>query len=109
MSQPLGRACALRPLRRLHAAPCARRNHAASSTPTIAALLRTPPSQLPPQPPAPPGHLLTLNAFVRSVRKQKRVAFAALGDGSSLQTVQAVLTPQQADGSVPEPQFARHC
>ncbi|KAF2730264.1 asparaginyl-tRNA synthetase [Polyplosphaeria fusca] len=41
---------------------------------------------------------VTLNGYVRSVRKQKRVAFAALGDGSSLHTVQAVLTPQQAEG-----------
>ncbi|KAF2121724.1 mitochondrial carrier domain-containing protein [Lophiotrema nucula] len=41
---------------------------------------------------------LTVNGFVRTVRKQKRVAFAALGDGSTLQTVQAVLTPEQAGG-----------
>jgi asparaginyl-tRNA synthetase len=41
---------------------------------------------------------LTVNGFVRTVRKQKRVAFAAIGDGSSIQTVQAVLTPEQADG-----------
>lgn len=41
---------------------------------------------------------LTLNGFVRSVRKQKRVAFAAVGDGSSLQTVQVVLNPEQASG-----------
>lgn len=41
---------------------------------------------------------LTLKGFVRSVRKQKRIAFAAVGDGSSLQTVQAVLTPEQAEG-----------
>lgn len=46
---------------------------------------------------------LTVNAFVRTVRKQKRVAFVALGDGSTLQTVQAVLTPEQADGSVELP------
>ena len=39
---------------------------------------------------------VTLNGFVRSVRKQKRVAFAAIGDGSSLNAVQAVLTPAQA-------------
>lgn len=41
---------------------------------------------------------VTLNGFVRSVRKQKRVAFAAVGDGSSLQTVQVVLNPEQANG-----------
>jgi asparaginyl-tRNA synthetase len=37
-----------------------------------------------------------LNGFVRTVRKQKRVAFAAIGDGTSLDAVQAVLTPEQA-------------
>lgn len=47
-----------------------------------------------------PDDKLSLHGFVRSVRKQKRVAFAAIGDGSSLQTVQAVLTPEQAEGSV---------
>ncbi|KAF2201896.1 asparaginyl-tRNA synthetase [Delitschia confertaspora ATCC 74209] len=44
------------------------------------------------------GGQLTINGFVRTVRKQKRVAFAAIGDGSSLQTVQAVFTPEQAEG-----------
>jgi asparaginyl-tRNA synthetase len=43
---------------------------------------------------------LILNGFVRTVRKQKRVAFAAVGDGSSLQTVQVVLSPELASGSV---------
>ncbi|KNG47688.1 asparaginyl-trna synthetase [Stemphylium lycopersici] len=32
------------------------------------------------------------------VRKQKRIAFAAIGDGSTLQTVQAVLPPELAEG-----------
>ncbi|KAF2658140.1 asparaginyl-tRNA synthetase [Lophiostoma macrostomum CBS 122681] len=59
-----------------------------SPTSTIASLLS----------PTPPCPTLTLNGFVRTVRKQKRVAFAAIGDGSSMQTVQAVLTPEQADG-----------
>jgi asparaginyl-tRNA synthetase len=39
---------------------------------------------------------VTLNGFVRTVRKQKRVAFAAIGDGTSLDAVQAVLTIEQA-------------
>lgn len=39
---------------------------------------------------------VTLNGFVRSVRKQKRVAFAAIGDGTSVDAVQAVLTPELA-------------
>jgi asparaginyl-tRNA synthetase len=37
-----------------------------------------------------------VNGYVRTIRKQKRIAFAAIGDGSSLQPVQAVLTPDQA-------------
>jgi hypothetical protein len=37
-----------------------------------------------------------LFGFVRSIRKQKQNAFAAIGDGSSLEPVQAVLTPDQA-------------
>jgi asparaginyl-tRNA synthetase len=39
---------------------------------------------------------VTLDGFVRTVRKQKRVAFAAIGDGTSLDAVQAVLKPEQA-------------
>lgn len=46
------------------------------------------------------GETLTVNGYIRTVRKQKRVAFAALGDGSTLQTVQAVLPPQLAEGLV---------
>ncbi|KAF2433701.1 asparaginyl-tRNA synthetase [Tothia fuscella] len=41
---------------------------------------------------------LTVNGFVRSIRKQKRVAFAAITDGSSVDVLQAVLTPEQAKG-----------
>jgi asparaginyl-tRNA synthetase len=40
---------------------------------------------------------VTVNGFVRSVRKQKRVAFAALGDGTSIEPLQVVLTPEQAE------------
>jgi asparaginyl-tRNA synthetase len=39
---------------------------------------------------------IEVNGYVRTIRKQKRIAFAAIGDGSSLQPVQAVLTPDQA-------------
>lgn len=35
--------------------------------------------------------------FVRSIRKQKTRAFAAIGDGSSLEPLQALLTPTQAE------------
>ncbi|KAK5002029.1 asparaginyl-tRNA synthetase, partial [Cryomyces antarcticus] len=41
---------------------------------------------------------IRVDGFVRTVRKQKRVAFAAIGDGSSLEPLQAVLKPEQAEG-----------
>lgn len=34
--------------------------------------------------------------WVRSVRKQKKIGFAAVGDGSTLESVQAVLKPEDA-------------
>ena len=37
-----------------------------------------------------------VDGWVRSVRKQKRIAFAAIGDGSSLDSVQVVLKPEDA-------------
>jgi len=40
---------------------------------------------------------ISLNGFVQSVRKQKRVGFAAVADGSSLQSVQVVMNPTQAE------------
>jgi len=43
-----------------------------------------------------PTSEIEINGYVRTIRKQKRIAFAAVGDGSSLQPVQAVLTPDQA-------------
>jgi asparaginyl-tRNA synthetase len=46
------------------------------------------------------GETLIVNGYVRTVRKQKRVAFAAIGDGSTLKSVQAVLAPQLAEGLV---------
>lgn len=39
---------------------------------------------------ADPG-LLTINAWVRSCRRQKNVAFAVLNDGSNVAGIQAVL------------------
>ncbi|KFY39881.1 hypothetical protein V495_05703, partial [Pseudogymnoascus sp. VKM F-4514 (FW-929)] len=39
--------------------------------------------------------------FVRSIRKQKTRAFAAIGDGSSLEPLQALLTPAQAESLEP--------
>lgn len=40
---------------------------------------------------------LEIEGYVRSIRKQKRIAFAAIADGSNLQPVQAVLEPAQAE------------
>ncbi|EED20294.1 asparaginyl-tRNA synthetase Slm5, putative [Talaromyces stipitatus ATCC 10500] len=39
---------------------------------------------------------VTLKGFVRSVRKQKRFAFAEISDGSTVKSLQAILTPEQA-------------
>ncbi|KAF2768595.1 asparaginyl-tRNA synthetase [Teratosphaeria nubilosa] len=39
---------------------------------------------------------VTVHGWVRRVRRQKKVAFAAIGDGSSLLPVQAVLKPDDA-------------
>lgn len=38
-----------------------------------------------------------VHGWVRSVRKQKKIAFAALGDGSTLDSLQAVLKPEQVE------------
>ena len=42
-------------------------------------------------------HQITLEGFVLSVRKQKRIAFAVLADGSTVEGVQVVLSPKQAE------------
>lgn len=39
---------------------------------------------------------VTVNGWVRSVRKQKRIAFAHIGDGTTTKPLQAVLKPEQA-------------
>lgn len=44
------------------------------------------------------GERVSVDGWVRSVRKQKRIAFAAVGDGSSLAPVQVVMSPEQAAG-----------
>lgn len=44
-----------------------------------------------------------VDGWVRSVRKQKRIAFAAVGDGSTVDSVQAVLKPEDAAG------YGRRC
>jgi hypothetical protein len=37
-----------------------------------------------------------INGFIRSVRKQKRFAFAEISDGSTVEPLQAILKPAQA-------------
>jgi len=44
------------------------------------------------------GDTLTVHGFVQSVRKQKKVAFVALSDGSSIEPLQVVLKPDIAEG-----------
>ena len=41
---------------------------------------------------------LKLQGFIRTVRKQKRIAFAEVSDGSTVTPLQAILTPAQAAG-----------
>lgn len=39
---------------------------------------------------------IEVKGLIRSVRKQKKFAFAEISDGSSLEAVQAILKPEQA-------------
>ena len=39
---------------------------------------------------------VSVTGWVRSVRKQKKVGFAAVGDGSTVDSLQAVLKPEDA-------------
>lgn len=39
---------------------------------------------------------IKVNGFIRSVRKQKRFAFAEVSDGSTVEALQAFLSPSQA-------------
>ncbi|RKF83599.1 Asparagine--tRNA ligase, mitochondrial [Golovinomyces cichoracearum] len=41
---------------------------------------------------------VVLNGYIHSIRNQKTRSFAAIGDGSCLQSLQALLTPAQAKG-----------
>lgn len=51
-------------------------------------LLETPPQN---------GTTVKLAGLVRSIRKQKKFAFAHLSDGTTLAPIQAVLSPEQAE------------
>lgn len=45
---------------------------------------------------------VSVQGWTRAVRKQKRIAFASVGDGSTPAAVQAVLKPEDAAALVPE-------
>lgn len=40
---------------------------------------------------------VVINGSIRSIRKQKTRCFAAIDDGSSIDTLQALMTPEQAE------------
>lgn len=42
------------------------------------------------------GENISVTGWVRSVRKQKRIAFVAVSDGSTIDSLQAVLKPEDA-------------
>ena len=90
---------ALLSARRLHKVPFARRSSTYPER-SIASLLARPPASASLGVEQSSGGTIRVNGFVRTVRKQKRVAFAAVGDGSSLESLQVVLNPEQAEGSV---------
>ena len=72
------------------------RAHSASAVrttkPNVAAILDSKPSD--------DGHAITVTGSVRTIRNQKHRSFLELGDGSTTQTLQALLEPAQADGYV---------
>ena len=67
-----------------------RRSSSSALPLTIAALFRNPPDK--------PNDVVTVNGWVRSVRRMKNVSFANVSDGSTIQPLQAVLTKDQAQG-----------
>ena len=61
-----------------------------ASRPSIARILATPPAEK--------DESITVVGLVRTVRSQKRTAFVELEDGSTPESLQAILKPAQADG-----------
>jgi hypothetical protein len=53
----------------------------------------------------PDSENVVINGFIRSIRNQKQRSFASVGDGSSLEPLQAILTPAQAQRSDPIPVY----
>lgn len=84
-------------------APVWRCSRALHGAPVRTAPVPVPISKLLESPPADPEDV-TVNGFVRSIRQLKSRAFASIGDGSSLEPLQALLTPEQAHRSAtPKP------
>jgi hypothetical protein len=52
---------------------------------------------------------ITVSGFVRSVRKQKSIAFIALGDGTTSKSLQVVLSPDLASGYVSPHSLTANC
>lgn len=48
-----------------------------------------------------------INGFIRSVRKQKRIAFAEISDGSTVEPLQAILKPALAAEYAPDYRWRR--
>ena len=65
------------------------RRQLSTLAPTIRHLLSQPP---------PPTESVTVNGWIRSIRKQKSVAFAVVSDGSTSQGLQAILSPEDVKG-----------
>lgn len=42
---------------------------------------------------------VVVNGFIRSIRNQKQRSFANVGDGTTTKSLQAILTPEQAERS----------
>lgn len=61
----------------------------AATSRTIAQILHAQPT---------PNSIISVLGTVRTVRNQKRISFAAIGDGSTTQSLQVVLEPVQAEG-----------
>jgi asparaginyl-tRNA synthetase len=63
------------------------------SNPSIASLLARPPRGEEKQ-----SERITVTGFIRTVRHQKLRSFVEIGDGSTVESLQAVLEPGQAKG-----------
>ncbi|KAI9765963.1 MAG: asparaginyl-tRNA synthetase [Candelina submexicana] len=65
---------------------------------SIAAVLQSPLASGPSKDPTVAADdTITINGFVRSVRRHKHICFAAVGDGSTIEPLQVVLTHEQAE------------